>query len=433
MPLLANANPRYHKAALVARSFFKSALAWQYGTSGGTDSTPPGAVPTLASRRLAPSAVQLVWEAATDNVKVIGYNVYRTVSGGTPALIAEKVDALSYFDTTGLSPGSGYYYEVAAVDAAGLVGSRKNTSVGQFQRSDFFGDSYGIALPTTAITGVPAGTTYSQTITSNTFIDTAGATYTRVNFKGRVVVRAANVTFIECFLEGSSTAMTSDDGLINATHSAVSNLVVRDCTFKPQTPSYWVSGILGHDYTVERSLFENCVDGTGIYNTTLTNWTTTSYPANVKVRGCLFINPALWSVPSSRHSDLVSHNDGTQGQGGEGVELIGNAYYGTASNSVGDQNIDPHGQRRTLSGVLQSHQGPLNDWLIYRCWFSDTKFGVTVDGSNAGKTPRGKIIENRFRNHVVAINLDESQRPGWEVLRNTDWNGASVAPTYQTT
>jgi len=290
---------------------------------------------------------------------------------------------------------------------------------------------YGDDLPTDFLAGVPAGTTYTSTVTSNTFVDTAGTTFDKVRFQGRVVVRAANVTFTNCLFEGTAAALTGDDGLVNATHAAVATLVVEDCTFRPQTPSMYVTGILGHDYTVRRSLFENCVDAFGVYNTTVANYTTTSVPTNVRVYGNLVRNPALWAVPSSRHTDLVSHNDGVQGQAGDGAEIVGNAIYGTASTTAGDQGIDPHGSRRTLSGVLLGDLGPTNSWLIQKNWFENTKFGVELDG--ASKTTTGRVVGNRFRGHVVAINLDAAQT-GIEVTGNVDWTtGAAVNATYQGT
>ena len=68
----------------------------------------------------------LSWGAATDNVGVVKYDLYRSsVSGFTPALgnrIAQPTGT-SYTDTT--APGS-YYYKVAAEDGAGNIGPASN-------------------------------------------------------------------------------------------------------------------------------------------------------------------------------------------------------------------------------------------------------------------------------------------------------------------
>ncbi len=81
-------------------------------TSTTPDTTTP-TVPsglTLTTRTL--TSIKLGWAAATDNVSVTGYKIYR---GGTQVGTSTTT---SYTDT-GLAPGSGYAYTVAAYDAAG--------------------------------------------------------------------------------------------------------------------------------------------------------------------------------------------------------------------------------------------------------------------------------------------------------------------------
>ena len=73
------------------------------------------------------NTVNLSWNAATDNVGVARYNVYRsTTSGFTPSAanrIAQPTGP-SYADS-GLAPGT-YYYKVTAEDAAGNVSGVSN-------------------------------------------------------------------------------------------------------------------------------------------------------------------------------------------------------------------------------------------------------------------------------------------------------------------
>lgn len=80
-------------------------------TVSGSDTTPPS-VPTGVSATASSSTqINLTWSAATDNVGVTGYKVYRS---GT--LIGSPT-ATSYNDT-GLTASSSYSYTVAACDAA---------------------------------------------------------------------------------------------------------------------------------------------------------------------------------------------------------------------------------------------------------------------------------------------------------------------------
>ncbi|MFJ1792550.1 glycoside hydrolase family 6 protein [Kitasatospora griseola] len=83
------------------------------GSSGGSDTTAPTAPTGLAATTTATS-VALTWSAATDNVGVTGYDVYRgsTLVGSTAGT--------SYTDT-GLTASTAYSYTVKARDAAGNV------------------------------------------------------------------------------------------------------------------------------------------------------------------------------------------------------------------------------------------------------------------------------------------------------------------------
>ena len=81
----------------------------------GSDSQAPSTPGSLSASPASSSSVQLSWTAATDNVAVAGYRVYRnSVQVGTTT-------ALSYLDS-GLQPQTTYGYEVRAYDAAGNVG-----------------------------------------------------------------------------------------------------------------------------------------------------------------------------------------------------------------------------------------------------------------------------------------------------------------------
>ncbi|MFI6477990.1 discoidin domain-containing protein [Nonomuraea sp. NPDC050663] len=85
-----------------------------YGTpgSGGGDTTPPGVPGSLRSTGTTSSTVGLAWNAATDDVGVTGYDLYR---GST---LVATVTGTTHTDT-GLTPSTAYTYTVRARDAAG--------------------------------------------------------------------------------------------------------------------------------------------------------------------------------------------------------------------------------------------------------------------------------------------------------------------------
>ncbi len=80
------------------------------------DTTPPTAPTGLTVSSLTSSSIALSWNAATDNVGVVGYNVVRRNNLG--AAVTIPVTATSYTDS-GLSPNTAYSYHVVAYDAAG--------------------------------------------------------------------------------------------------------------------------------------------------------------------------------------------------------------------------------------------------------------------------------------------------------------------------
>lgn len=82
------------------------------GGGGGTDTTPPSVPGNLRATGTTSTSVSLAWDAATDNVGVTGYLVYR---GST---LVTTVAGTTYTDT-GLTPATAYSYTVKARDAAG--------------------------------------------------------------------------------------------------------------------------------------------------------------------------------------------------------------------------------------------------------------------------------------------------------------------------
>jgi phosphatidylinositol-3-phosphatase len=84
------------------------------------DITPPSA-PGGLTATAGDARVALNWNAASDNVGVTGYRVYRRNSDGTwpAAPTASTPAATRTFTDTGLTNGTAYMYRVTAIDAAG--------------------------------------------------------------------------------------------------------------------------------------------------------------------------------------------------------------------------------------------------------------------------------------------------------------------------
>ncbi len=84
------------------------------GTPPGSDTEVPGSPAHLLAAALSTSAIRLTWDAATDNVGVTGYDIYR---GG---VLLATTSATAYTNTE-LTASTLYSYTVKARDAAGNV------------------------------------------------------------------------------------------------------------------------------------------------------------------------------------------------------------------------------------------------------------------------------------------------------------------------
>jgi YVTN family beta-propeller protein len=94
-----------------------SALSAFRATSASQAPTPPSLSVVLSN-----GDPRLTWSAATDNVGVVGYIVYRSTTGGTGSEIA-RTSALTWTDASAVARRI-YTYNVRAYDAAGNLSAR---------------------------------------------------------------------------------------------------------------------------------------------------------------------------------------------------------------------------------------------------------------------------------------------------------------------
>ncbi len=98
-----------------------------YTSKGGTpDAEPPTPPALLAATTASSSAIDLSWDASTDNVGVTGYNVYRSTNGNSFSLAGSS--PTTGFADLGLANSTTYWYQVTAVDGAGNESGASNTA-----------------------------------------------------------------------------------------------------------------------------------------------------------------------------------------------------------------------------------------------------------------------------------------------------------------
>lgn len=98
---------------VVQNPFICGIEVFSLGT-GGLDTEPPSAPATLNATTVGAGSITLGWPAATDNVGVTGYKIFREgVEIGTSSVLS--------FTSTGLTPSTEYHFSVKAVDASNNV------------------------------------------------------------------------------------------------------------------------------------------------------------------------------------------------------------------------------------------------------------------------------------------------------------------------
>lgn len=162
-------------------------------------------IPASVTASLSGQTATVSWAAATDNVGVTGYQVYRSATSGFTPDASSLVTSTPGTSITDTVPGLGtFYYKVIAVDAAG------NLSGASDQASVTVGDTIAPTAPTALAAGA-AGSTVSLTW---------GASTDNVGVTGYTVYRSTTSGFAPSAattIGTSTTTSYTDSGVANGT------------------------------------------------------------------------------------------------------------------------------------------------------------------------------------------------------------------------
>jgi fibronectin type 3 domain-containing protein len=142
---------------------------------GGSDTTAPSAPTGLAATAVSASQVNLIWNAATDDVGVTGYRVFRCAGASCTNFAQVATATATSFNNTGLAAGTTYRYRVSAFDAAGNVSQVSNTVSATTQTT---GDATAPSVPTGLFATAASGT--EITVVWNASTDNVGVAGYRV-------------------------------------------------------------------------------------------------------------------------------------------------------------------------------------------------------------------------------------------------------------
>jgi len=224
-------------SAGTAYSYTVAAYDAAANTSGATsplvvsttapDTTAPSTPTGLKSTSQTNNSIALSWTAATDDVGVTGYNIYRN---GTLA----GTSATTSFTDTGLSAGTTYNYTVAAYDAAANTSSPSaalpvSTTAGDTtapsaptglkstgQTSSTISLSWTAATDNVGVTGynIYRNGTLAGTSATTTFTDSGLAASTSYTYTVKAFDAAANLSAASTAVPVSTSAATAQAGLL---------------------------------------------------------------------------------------------------------------------------------------------------------------------------------------------------------------------------
>lgn len=172
---------------------YSTDFTYDFGGSTGGDTTPPSQVTGLTATAMSSSQIDLAWAAATDDVGVDHYNIYRD---GT---FLTSVTTTSYSDT-GLAALTTYSYTVSAVDAAGNEGLQSSSAS---TTTDASADTE-VPSQVTGLSAIAGGTSQID-LTWNAATDNVGVDHYNILRDGVFLTSVTTTSYSDTGLTASTT------------------------------------------------------------------------------------------------------------------------------------------------------------------------------------------------------------------------------------
>lgn len=310
----------------------------------------------------------------------------------------------------------------------------------------------GTTKPDSTNTGVPLG--QSLTVHNGDYVvTTPGTVIDSMDIFGFVRVQAANVTISNCRIRGrdtgyqnviSGTTLPNTTGsatgggicdpyarkwpgwygLVDAKSSACKNLLITRCTIAPDYPAWWVIGVDGHDYTVDRCDISGTNDGVQTSgNSTIQG----SYIHDNCFTACDY------DQKNSSGNPWWSHDDAIVITGTGNVTAQGNFLKWDAGPTAMLSVLDSGGYSDHHYGgdfTIAPDNSAVNNVLITQNWFKGATCGFQANYTNSSKHAGasdylGEISYNQFAmdqhnySKTVSDRYQIRYQPGWTIDKLT--------------
>lgn len=241
----------------------------------------------------------------------------------------------------------------------------------------------GSVKPSDANTGVPTGTTLTD-YTGPLTITTDGTVIDSKAVYGDLIIAAKNVVIKNSYLHCGSAIPAGNSGCVNANSNNNFNLTVSNNTIRPDHPSYYRDGIVGHEYTAIANNISHSNDGMGAFSRP-----GSTAPANVTMIGNYVHELTHWNNDPA-HAD-GSHNDAVQLQGGANIHLKGNNLVGSV---VAGDGLGAKGSHAGSAIIVNRSTAPFSNVVIEANWLDDGQNSVCI---NNGTDPNIELtLQNNF-------------------------------------
>lgn len=208
---------------------------WELVPASG-DTQAPAAPGNLRATATTSSSIALAWDAATDNVGVTGYTVYRSA---TP--IATLSASTLTYTHTGLAANTTYSYTVRAQDAAGNMSADSNTL--SVKTNSTTGDTQAPTVP--ANVTVTATTVSSVSLSWSASSDNVGVTGYDVYQGAGVVMTVTGTSAVVSGLAANTTysfKVTAKDAAGNTSAASAAVTATTKSGSGGQLPKHTLTG-----------------------------------------------------------------------------------------------------------------------------------------------------------------------------------------------
>jgi hypothetical protein len=226
------------------------------------------------------------------------------------------------------------------------------------------------AKPNASNTGVPAGTTLTN-YTGPLTITTDGTVIDSKAVYGDLKIQARNVIIRNSYLHCGSNVPGGNTGCVDANSANVYNLLITNNTIKPDHPSYYRDGIVGHEFTARKNHITRSNDGIGIFNRP-----GGSVNANVTVEGNYIHDLTRWSNDPA-HAD-GTHNDGIEVQGGTNISIKGNT---VVASIVAGNSLNQYGTHGGAALIVVQNVTKVANLVVSGNWFDDGQNSVCIQNA----------------------------------------------------